>query len=153
MGIFMGILISNHYLNCALLGWFIAQSIKFIATSIKDKKLRIDRFFGSGGMPSSHSALVTGLLTMVFLLKGFSSVEFAIAAAYSFITVYDAANVRYEVGEQAKIINQIIENWKIDNFEVRTKRFKELMGHTKLEVTAGCVLGAAISVTYWLLFL
>ncbi len=149
----MSIIFSNPYLNCALLGWFIAQLIKAVATSIIDKKFRIDRFFGSGGMPSSHSALVSALVTMIFLLKGFVSAEFAIALSFAFITVYDAANVRYEVGEQAKIINQIIENWNVDNFEIRSKRFKELMGHTKLEVTAGCILGVLISVIYWLLFL
>ena len=149
----MSIIFSNPYLNCALLGWFIAQLIKAVATSIIDKKFRIDRFFGSGGMPSSHSALVSALVTMIFLLKGFGSAEFAIALSFAFITVYDAANVRYEVGEQAKIINQIIENWNVDNFEIRSKRFKELMGHTKLEVTAGCFLGVLISVIYWLLVL
>jgi len=149
----MSILFSNPYLNCALIGWFIAQAIKAVATSIVDKKLRIDRFFGSGGMPSSHSALVSSLVSMVCIIKGFASVEFAIAASFAFITVYDAANVRYEVGEQAKIINQIIENWNVDNFEIRSKRFKELMGHTKLEVTAGCFLGIAVSVLYWILFI
>ncbi len=144
---------SNPYLNSALLGWFFAQAIKAVAMSIIDRRLRIDRFFGSGGMPSSHSALVTALVSMIFILEGFASVEFAIAASFAFITVYDAANVRYEVGEQAKIINQIIENWNVDNMEIRSKRFKELMGHTKLEVTMGCILGCLVSVVYWLLFL
>ena len=101
-------LFSNPYLNCAILGWFFAQLIKFVAVSISDKKFRIDRFFGSGGMPSSHSALVTSLVVMIFIMKGFASVEFALSASFAFITVYDAANVRYEVGEQAKIINQIM---------------------------------------------
>ncbi len=149
----MGIVFSNPYLNCGLLGWFIAQTIKAVATSIIDKKLRIDRFFGSGGMPSSHSALVSAVVAMTFLLNGFTSFEFAMAITFAFITVYDAANVRYEVGEQAKIINQIIENWNVDDFEIRSKRFKELMGHTKLEVTAGCALGIFISVVYWFLLL
>ena len=148
-----GFLTGNLVFDLAALAWALAQGIKVLLEILFRGKTSWSTVFGTGGMPSSHSALVTGLLTMVFLLKGFSSVEFAIAAAYSFITVYDAANVRYEVGEQAKIINQIIENWKIDNFEVRSKRFKELMGHTKLEVTAGCALGAAISVAYWFLFL
>ena len=149
----MSVILSNPYLNCALIGWFIAQAIKAVATSIIDRKFRIDRFFGSGGMPSSHSALVSSLVTIVCILKGFASAEFAISASFAFITVYDAANVRYEVGEQAKIINQIIENWNVDDFEIRSKRFKELMGHTKLEVTAGCVLGIAVSFAYWALFI
>ena len=146
-------LFSNPYLNCAILGWFFAQLIKFVAVSISDKKFRIDRFFGSGGMPSSHSALVTSLVVMIFIMKGFASVEFALSASFAFITVYDAANVRYEVGEQAKIINQIIENWNVDDLEIRSKRFKELMGHTKLEVTMGCILGCVISVAYYYLFI
>lgn len=149
----MLVILSNPYLNCAVLGWFIAQAIKGVAESIIDRKLRLDRFFGSGGMPSSHSAMVTAIVSMIFIQKGFSSVEFAIAASFAFITVYDAANVRYEVGEQAKIINQIIENWNIDDFEIRSKRFKELMGHTKLEVAMGCILGCTISIIYWLIFL
>lgn len=149
----MLVILSNPYLNCAVLGWFIAQAIKGVAESIIDRKLRLDRFFGSGGMPSSHSAMVTAIVSMIFIQKGFSSVEFAIAASFAFITVYDAANVRYEVGEQAKIINQIIENWNIDDFEIRSKRFKELMGHTKLEVAMGCILGCMISIIYWLIFL
>ena len=146
-------LFSNPYLNCAILGWFFAQLIKFVAVSISDKKFRIDRFFGSGGMPSSHSALVTSLVVMIFIMKGFASVEFALSASFAFITVYDAANVRYEVGEQAKIINQIIENWNVDDLEIRSKRFKELMGHTKLEVTMGCILGCVIYVAYYYLFI
>lgn len=143
---------SNPYLTCAVLGWFVAQLIKGIAESIIDGKFRLERFLGSGGMPSSHSALVTALVVMIFLINGFDSAEFSIAAVFAFVTVYDAANVRYEVGEQAKIINQIIENWNVDDPEIRSKRFKEFIGHTKLEVAAGCGLGAMISVFYWYAF-
>ena len=148
MGI--GIIFSNHWLNCAVLGWFSAQLIKGIIASVKEKKLLIDRFFGSGGMPSSHSAMVAALLLSLLLTEGFSSPVFAVAAAFSFITVYDAAGVRYEVGEQAKIINRIIVN--DDSFE-REKLFKELMGHTKPETFFGCLLGFLISSCYYLIFL
>jgi acid phosphatase family membrane protein YuiD len=146
----MWIIFSNHVLNTALLGWFVAQFLKGLLASVKEKKFLLERFFGSGGMPSSHSSLVTSLLTMIFITKGFASAEFAIAAVFWFITTYDAGGVRYEVGEQAKIINQIIINDdKID----REKLFKELMGHTKPEILGGCLLGAAIAIVYWFAFL
>lgn len=149
----MEIIFSNPSLNCAILGWFIAQFIKGVSESIVNRKLMLDRFFGSGGMPSSHSAMVTALVMMVFIRNGFQSDIFAAVVILAFITVYDAANVRYEVGEQAKIINQIIDNWNSDDEEIRNTRFKELMGHTKFEVFAGCILGSTVSVLYWLIFI
>ena len=146
----MGVIFSNHVLNTAVLGWFLAQFLKGVIASVREKKFLLERFIGSGGMPSSHSSLVTALLITVLLTQGFASAEFAIAAVFWFITTYDAGGVRYAVGEQAKIINQIIiHDEKID----RETLFKELMGHTKPEIAGGCLLGAAISVVYWLVFL
>lgn len=141
---------SNHVLNAAVISWFIAQLIKGIIASVKERRLLPDRFFGSGGMPSSHSSMATSLLTMVFFVRGFASVEFALAAVFWFVTTYDAGGVRYAVGEQAKIINQIIIN---DERVEREKLFKELMGHTKTEIFFGCLLGLAISFIYWIIFL
>jgi len=144
------VIFSNHALNAAALGWFIAQILKGIIASILYKKVSLERFIGSGGMPSSHSSMVSALLLTVFFIDGFTSTGFAVAAIFSFITVYDAAGVRYAVGEQAKIINQIIKNDKsID----RDKLFKEFIGHTKPEVFFGCLLGICIAVAYKLIFL
>jgi acid phosphatase family membrane protein YuiD len=147
---FIKLIFSNHILNTAVLAWFFAQLIKGIIESVRAKKILIDRFFGSGGMPSSHSSLVTSLLTMVLLIHGVASTEFAIAAVFWFVTTYDAANVRYAVGEQAKIINQII---RIDERVEREKLFKELMGHTKIEIFFGCLLGLAIALIYRAVFI
>ncbi len=147
---FIKILFSNHILNTGVLAWFFAQTIKGIIASVSARKILIDRFFGSGGMPSSHSSLVTSVLTMVLILRGVASAEFAIAAVFWFVTTYDAANVRYAVGEQAKIINQII---MIDERVEREKLFKELMGHTKTEIFFGCLLGLAIALIYQALFI
>ena len=146
----MMFIFSNHVLNTAVLGWFMAQFLKGVLASVRERKFLLDRFFGSGGMPSSHSSLVTALLTPVLITCCYASAEFAIAAVIWFLTTYDAGGVRYAVGEQAKIINQIIINdEKID----REQLFKELMGHTKPELFFGCLLGAAISVIYWVIFL
>ncbi|MBR5721595.1 MAG: divergent PAP2 family protein [Clostridia bacterium] len=141
---------SNQILNTAVIAWFLTQSIKGIIESVRARKILVERFFGSGGMPSSHSSLVTSLLTMVYITCGVSSPEFAIAAVFWFITTYDAANVRYAVGEQAKIINQII---MIDERVEREKLFKELMGHTKTEIFFGCLLGLAVALIYWAIFI
>ena len=146
---FIKFIFSNHILNAAGIAWIVAQSLKGIIASVSSRKFLVDRFFGSGGMPSSHSSLVTSLLIMVLLTRGFASAEFAVAAVIWFITTYDAANVRYAVGEQAKIINQII---IIDERVEREKLFKELMGHTKTEIFFGCLLGLAISLIYWAVF-
>ncbi len=143
-------ILSNHILNTGVLSWFIAQLLKGIIASVKEHRLLPDRFFGSGGMPSSHSAMVTSVLTMVFFIKGFTSVEFALTAVFWFVTTYDAGGVRYAVGEQAKIINQIIIN---DERVEREKLFKELMGHTKPEIFFGCLMGFVISIIYWIIFL
>ncbi|MBO4392517.1 MAG: divergent PAP2 family protein [Clostridia bacterium] len=150
MADFFKFIVSNHILNTAVIAWFMAQSIKGIIESVRARKILVERFFGSGGMPSSHSSLVTSLLTMVYLTCGVSSPEFAIAAVFWFITTYDAANVRYAVGEQAKIINQII---MIDERVEREKLFKELMGHTKTEIFFGCLLGLAVALIYWAVFM
>ena len=147
---FFKYIFSNHILNTAVIAWFLAQSIKGIIESVRARKILVERFFGSGGMPSSHSSLVTSLLTMVYITCGVSSPEFAIAAVFWFITTYDAANVRYAVGEQAKIINQII---MIDERVEREKLFKELMGHTKTEIFFGCLLGLAVALIYWAIFI
>ena len=106
----MMFIFSNHVLNTAVLGWFMAQFLKGVLASVRERKFLLERFFGSGGMPSSHSSLVTALLTTVLITCGYASAEFAIAAVFWFITTYDAGGVRYAVGEQAKIINQIIIN-------------------------------------------
>ncbi|MBQ6053358.1 MAG: divergent PAP2 family protein [Clostridia bacterium] len=150
MAEFFKLIISNHILNTGVISWFLAQSIKGIIESVRARKILIERFFGSGGMPSSHSSLVTSVLTMVYLTCGVASPEFAITAVFWFITTYDAANVRYAVGEQAKIINQII---MIDERVEREKLFKELMGHTKTEIFFGCLLGLAVALIYWALFI
>lgn len=138
MGIF-----SNKIIGCALMAWFVAQALKVVIDLLLKRKLNIGRMIGSGGMPSSHSAMVTALAVAVGRTEGAASVLFAICAVLAAIVMYDAAGVRRETGEQAKIINQMVENW-IDDDTDFGRELKELVGHTPLEVFAGAALGIAI---------
>ena len=138
MGIF-----DNKILWTAVLAWFVAQALKVIIDLLLKQKLNIRRMIGSGGMPSSHSAMVTALTVAVGRTEGASSVLFAICAVVASIVMYDAAGVRRETGQQAKVINQMVENW-IDDDTDFGRELKELVGHTPLEVLAGAALGIAI---------
>ncbi|MBS5736660.1 MAG: divergent PAP2 family protein [Clostridiales bacterium] len=142
----------NHVLVAALLAWLIAQLLKGILYLIQNRKMNWDRFWGSGGMPSSHAALVTSLVMSIVIEDGgISSTSFAIALVFAFVVIYDATGVRYATGEQGKVLNKINE-LKGDENKLFEKDFKELIGHTKLEVFAGSVLGIAVAIVYWLIF-
>lgn len=129
----------------AIICWFVAQVLKVITVLIVDRKIDFSRFIGSGGMPSSHSAFVTGLAVSVVFASGFESEVFSIAAVLALVVMYDAAGVRRAAGEQAKILNQMITEWGKQNFKNTEVRLKELLGHTPMQVFAGAVLGIAIA--------
>ena len=134
----------NVIVTC-LLGWFIAQFIKVILTLIKDKKIDFRRFIGAGGFPSSHAAFVTSLATAVGLTNGFNGAEFAISVVLALVVMYDAAGVRRAAGQQARILNKIVEEWEHKDLTQTDKRLKELLGHTPKEVFAGAILGIVIA--------
>lgn len=131
----------NKVLICAVLGWITAQCLKVIFILIREKRLDITRLVGSGGMPSSHSAFVSAMATAVGITDGFASAEFAIAFVVAFVVMYDASGVRKAAGEQAKVINDIQEMI----FENAPVYLKELLGHTRLEVIIGCIVGVSVS--------
>lgn len=143
-------LFTNKILLIAVLSWFVAQVIKVILTLVKFRELDFTRLFGSGGMPSSHASFTVSLATAVGFTTGFSSVEFALAAAFSIVVMYDATGVRRSAGEQAKILNQIVETMKNDKISDTGKKLKELLGHTPIQVFAGAVLGAFIACIFYL---
>ena len=143
---------ANHVLVAALLGWLVAQVLKGLIAFARNKKMDWDRFWGSGGMPSSHSALVTSLVASIAIkVGGISSEAFAIALVFAFVVIYDATGVRFETGEQAKILNRMNRELAQDE-KLFERDFKELVGHTKLQVFAGSVLGIVVAVLYWYIF-
>ena len=92
---------SNKILQIAIISWFIAQVIKVVLTLLKDRRLDFTRLFGSGGMPSSHASFTVSLATAVGFYTRFTSVEFALAAAFAIVVMYDATGVRRAAGKQA----------------------------------------------------
>ncbi len=128
-----------------IIAWFVAQLIKVVTTIIKEKRFDFRRFVGSGGMPSSHSSFVTSLATAIAIDCGLESPEFAISVVFALVVMYDAAGVRRAAGQQAKILNKIVEDWGKADVATTDKRLKELLGHTPKEVGAGALLGILIA--------
>lgn len=128
----------------ALLALFIAQAIK-IFTVFPPKFTRI---IGSGGMPSSHAAFVSSLATMIGHKHGLNSDLFAVVMVFSLIIVYDAGGVRRAVGEQANVINRLIQDLDLSRLEEDREyiknELKELVGHTPFEIFAGILLGIIV---------
>ncbi len=144
----------NHYILCSVCAWFSAQLIKFLITLIKEKRIDFERFVGSGGMPSAHAAFTCSLATLVLCMEGVTSAEFGIAFCFMCVVLYDATGVRRETGKQAKVLNTMIDEWI--NHGTTAKfgdHLKELVGHSKTEVTVGFFYGVLIGLIYYLLIL
>lgn len=138
-------LFANPLAVSAALGWFSAQFIKTVLYCIINREFNAERIFGSGGMPSSHSATVCALAASTACIYGTAGFEFPMAFFFAFIVMYDATGVRKETGEQARVINELVEEWRemgrtIESLEPM-EQLKELVGHTPLQVVAGAVLG------------
>ena len=140
-----GAIINNQVLLVSLAASLIAQSFKIIVDFIQNGKINFRVLVETGGMPSSHSALVTALAAGVGQVQGWDSTEFAIATIFAIIVMYDAAGVRQAAGKQAKILNQIVDEMFQENPEFNEDRLKELLGHTPFQVIIGSILGIAIS--------
>ncbi len=136
-------LFNNRILIAALLSWAVAQVSKVFLELIQQRKLIPSRLVSSGGMPSSHSALVTGLATAAGRVNGLSSASFAIAVVLASIVMYDAAGVRRAVSIQARILNQMIDE-AFQGHPMAEKRLRELIGHTPIQVFVGGLLGIGI---------
>ncbi len=139
-------LLQNEILWISVLAWFIAQVLKVIFVFLQRKKLDFRRLVGSGGMPSSHSSFTVALAMSVGFKCGFSSIEFATCVCFALVVMYDAAGVRRSAGQQARILNKIVEEWERGDFSHTETKLKELLGHTPVEVVAGAILGAVIAI-------
>ena len=136
-------LFGNHILFAAFLAWFIAQVSKTIYECVRYRQIKLSRLVSSGGMPSSHSALVTSLATATGRVTGVGSPSFAIAAVLAGIVMYDAAGVRRAVSIQARILNQMIDE-AFQGKPFAEERLRELIGHTPVQVLVGALLGLGI---------
>lgn len=140
-----GFLVGNLTLDLAIFAWFVAQVIKTILHFIVNRNLDLKRMVGSGDMPSSHSAFVCAATMAIGQVCGWRDPMFSLSAAMALVVMYDACNVRRCAGEQAKVLNIILEHWEEIPPELKgCKQLNENLGHTLPQVLAGALLGSII---------
>jgi len=142
----MNALLQNDVLWAAVLANVTAQLLKLIVYYLLERRWSWARLLESGGMPSSHSAMVAALATGVGLETGLDSTLFAVTLVFALIVMYDATGIRRAAGQQAELLNDLVEELRAVLHEgFKPKPLKELLGHTYLEVAAGGLLGVAVS--------
>lgn len=142
---FFNAVFSNQIFISTFVAWLIAQLLKGIFVIVYEKRVDFSRFVGAGGMPSSHAATVMSLSTAIGLAQGFDSALYAFALVMAIVVMTDATGVRQATSRQARILNEItdlIEHHR----KVPREKLQELLGHTRLEVLAGAILGIGVAV-------
>lgn len=141
-------LLANPWLLIGGIAWISAQILKIAIEGVINRKLDIGRLIETGGMPSSHTALVSAISTSIALTEGWRTPIFAIAFVFSLIVIYDATNLRRNAGHQAEVINRLIPqllHGKHLQPGFAFKELRELLGHTPFEVTMGAILGVIVA--------
>ena len=138
----------NQVLIITLLSWIIAQAIKVLLGVIRERKFNFRWFIGTGGMPSSHAAGASALATTSGLSQGFDSVIFALACVFALVTMFDAQGVRRQTGQQAEILNRILDDiyWR---GKVESIQLIELIGHTPIQVIIGSIIGIFLALAMY----
>ena len=144
---FLSDMVHNEILMAPFWAWVIAQILKTLIHMWVTKSFVPERMVGDGGMPSSHSAVVTCLATLIGKSEGVDSIMFAMATIFAMVVMYDAAGVRRAAGKQAKLLNKLVETPGLSNIQVQEK-LVEVLGHTPMQV----IVGATIGVTVGLIF-
>jgi uncharacterized protein len=140
----MKTILGNPILVASFIAWAVAQLSKTIYDLFRYRQLRLSRLVSAGGMPSSHSALVSSLATATGRVTGIDSAAFAISLVLAVIVMYDAAGVRRAVSIQARILNQMIDE-AFQGKPFAEKRLRELIGHTPTQVIVGAILGVGVA--------
>ncbi len=130
----------------AFLGWIVAQTIKMLIAAFKKKTFDFEYLVSTGGMPSAHTSMVTALTVSVGLTEGFGSPIAMVALGFASVTMFDAATVRRAAGEQAKVLNRIVKEWRQERHLPSAANLKELLGHTRTEVFGGMATGIATAI-------
>lgn len=140
-----GDIIHNKIFMITVTVWVITQGIKVVLGIFREKRFNFKWFIGTGGMPSSHAAGATALATACGMQEGFDSIFFALAAVFAIVTMFDAQGVRRAAGQQAVILNQIIDDvyWK---GYLRGEKLMELIGHSPLQVIIGAAVGILLAI-------
>jgi acid phosphatase family membrane protein YuiD len=138
-------LLQNKLLIAAVLALVIAQFAKGFVSLIRDRRFDFHYIAGAGGMPSSHSSFVTALATAAGRQLGFNSPVFAVCVVLAAIVMYDAAGVRRAVSVQARILNQMMEDY-FHKKGIQQERLRELVGHTPFQVLIGALIGLVVGI-------
>lgn len=136
----MNFIIEYKYVVVPFIIWLLIQTYKLISDLITTRQFNFKRILGAGGMPSSHSAVVTSLATMVGKSEGLNSPMFGIATIFAFVVMYDATGVRRAAGKQAKILNKIVNTPGLTKEQV-SEKLAENLGHTPVQVFVGAAIG------------
>lgn len=144
-------LLQNKVLIAALIAWASAQAIKIPLDYLRTRRWNWALLLTTGGMPSSHSALMTATTIAIGLYYGFDHPTFALGLAITMIVTYDAAGVRQQAGIHAQRINIIVEEL-FHGHPINEKDLREVLGHTPLEVTGGILLGLVVATSQWLVW-
>ena len=136
---------SNVWILCGLASWLAAQFCKLISGFIQTRDVDFTYFVSTGGMPSAHSATMAGIATGVGMTHGFDLPLFAVAFALAGVTMFDASTVRMAAGKQAQVLNEIV-RMVLTEHRMPAKPLKELLGHTRLEVFMGMIIGIMTAV-------
>ena len=132
--------IQNKYIYVPFLLWFGIQLFKLIYDLVKTKKFNFKRILGAGGMPSSHSAVVTSLATLIGKYEGVGTPIFALSFIVAFVVMYDACGVRRAAGKQAALLNKLVETPGLTGVQV-SEKLVEVLGHTPVQVIVGALIG------------
>ena len=143
----MEIISEYRYLIVTFGTWFFIQLFKLIYDLVTTKKFNFKRILGAGGMPSSHSAVVVALCTMIGKQYGIKSAIFGLSVIFAFVVMYDAAGVRRAAGKQAKLLNKIVQTPGLSNVEV-TEKLQEVLGHTPIQVFVGALIGFIVGMIF-----
>ena len=135
--------VQNKYIYIPFFLWFGIQLFKLIYDLVKTKKFNFKRIMGAGGMPSSHSEVVTEMATMIGKNEGVGTPLFALSFLFAFVVMYDACGVRRAAGKQARLLNKIVETPGLTGMQV-TERLVEVLGHTPVEVFVGAIIGIVV---------
>lgn len=141
----------NKVLIAGLSAWLLAQIIKIPLDYLRTRRWNWALLLTTGGMPSSHSSLMTATTHAIGLYEGFASPLFAIAVAITMIVIYDAANVRRQAGIHAQRINVIFSEL-LRGHPINERDLREVLGHTPLEVVGGILFGLLIATGQWLVW-
>lgn len=142
-------LFENKALIAGLIAWILAQVVKIPLDYLRTRRWNWALLLTTGGMPSSHSALMTGTVFAIGLYYGFDNPLFALGVAITMIVTYDAAGVRRQAGIHAQRINVLFDEL-LHGHIFSEKDLREVLGHTPLEVAGGILLGLIVATAQWL---